>query len=120
MNVGGVYHIPQTDCRSEALLSTPVSTRCRSDENNSPQTVIVKFVVRGESDETAPARRETKENLHGSVAPDLLAKKKRNALISGCTYVIFYKAVTSCNASHTHTAYSVLINISNIHVNVHL
>ena len=37
----------------------------------SPEVVVVELVVRGERDQTSPARRQREENLHRRVRPNL-------------------------------------------------
>ena len=42
--------------------------------DNSPQAIVMEFVVAGEGYQASPARRERKENLHCGIAPNLLQK----------------------------------------------
>ena len=49
----------------------PGETVSGGNEDCVPERVVVELVVRGESDEGAPARTEGEENLHRSVGPHL-------------------------------------------------
>ena len=49
---------------------------------NSPQAIIVKFVVGSQSNEATPAGGEAKEYLYSRIAPHLLVEHKKQLRIS--------------------------------------